>query len=137
MGRDGRSGPSVRDEGKCIFKGEQGPLLVGRADMVGPRPAAHALPLRPSGSKIRKGTSSGFVCHEILPDDPLPEQLSVGSRIHMAFALSPSLCLEPGPLCAIFTLNNSWNAYASLNGTSEQLFSSRANIFHAAPPKKI
>ena len=48
MGRDGRSGLSVRDEGECIFKGEQGPLLVGRADVVGPRPAAHALPLCPS-----------------------------------------------------------------------------------------
>ncbi|CAM9839487.1 unnamed protein product [Rangifer tarandus platyrhynchus] len=32
MGRDSRSGPSVRDKGKCIFKGEQGPLLVGSGD---------------------------------------------------------------------------------------------------------
>ena len=43
-GRDSRSGPSVPDKGKRICKGEQGPLLLGSGDMVGPGPAAHALP---------------------------------------------------------------------------------------------
>lgn len=39
---------------------------------MGPGPAAHALPVCPKGSKVRKTTSSGFVSHESLPDDPLP-----------------------------------------------------------------
>ena len=46
-------------------------------------------------------------------------QLSEGWRIHMAFALSLSSCLEPGPSFAVFTLKDSWNVCASLEGISE------------------
>lgn len=117
MGRDSRSGASVRDKGKCIFKAEQGPLLLGSGGTWVPGQLPMLLLCAPKDLKSEK--QHLLVSFLMRVSQMTHSQLSVGSRIHVTFALSLSTCLEPGPSFAVFTLNDSWNVCASLEGISE------------------